>query len=172
MHALDGNPRTRVVRDGVEQELLVEQVVPGDLVTLGEGDYVPADGLVVEAAALRLNEATLTGESVPVDKRVAMDERDAAADAHLLSGTAVVHGRGRMKVERTGANSAVGQIRPVADRTHRNAAAAPDGEAVRDPGDFGAGAVRHRAAQRLGPRAEPRAHAPRCGQSAVAEIAR
>ena len=54
-------PRSGVVRDGVEQELLVEQIVPGDLVIVGEGDLVPADGLVVEAAALRLNEATLTG---------------------------------------------------------------------------------------------------------------
>ena len=100
------SPMTRVLRDGVEQELLVELLVPGDLVIVGEGDLVPADGSIVEAAALRVNEATLTGESVPVDKRVALGENDSAADAHLLSGTAVVHGRARMRVERTGANSA------------------------------------------------------------------
>jgi Ca2+-transporting ATPase len=111
-------PRSRVVRDGVEQELPVEPNVPGALVVLGEGDLVPADGLDVAAAALRLNEATLTGESVPVDKRVAVDEHEAAAEAHLLSGTAVVHGRGRMTVERTGTESAVGQIAALLQTGH------------------------------------------------------
>jgi Ca2+-transporting ATPase len=114
------SPMTRVVRDGVEQELLVELLVPGDLVIVGEGDLVPADGSIVEAAALRVNEATLTGESVPVDKRVALGENDSAADAHLLSGTAVVHGRARMRVERTGANSAVGQIGAQLQAGHRS----------------------------------------------------
>jgi Ca2+-transporting ATPase len=103
-------PHARVIRDGAEQALPVEQIVPGDLVVIAEGDLVPADGRIVEAAALRLNEATLTGESVPVDKSVAVDERDTTAETHLLSGTAVVHGRGRMTVERTGRDSAVGQI--------------------------------------------------------------
>jgi Ca2+-transporting ATPase len=107
-----GAPECRVVRDGSEQTVLVRDVVPGDLVLLGEGDLVPADGAVVESVALRVDEATLTGESVPVDKSASSDAL-AATDpdaARLLAGTAVVHGRATMLVDATGPASALGQI--------------------------------------------------------------
>ena len=103
-------PHCRVVRDGVEQVLAVDQVVPGDVVLLADGDLVPADGRVLDAVALRVNEATLTGESVPVDKHPSTSTDDPDPEAHVLSGTAVVHGRGRVEVERTGPDSALGQI--------------------------------------------------------------
>ena len=105
-----GAPECRVVRDGSERVVLVRDVVPGDLVLLGEGDLVPADGAVVDAVALRVDESTLTGESVPIDK-VVVGAVDADADAaRLLAGTAVVHGRGTLRVDATGRSSTLGQI--------------------------------------------------------------
>ncbi|WP_431961476.1 cation-translocating P-type ATPase [Actinacidiphila sp. bgisy160] len=94
-------PAARVVRDGEERRIRAVDVVPGDVVLLGEGDIVPADGEVVEAAALLVDESSLTGESVPVDK-------DAGGTA--ASGTVVVRGRGAIVVTATGAASATGRI--------------------------------------------------------------
>ncbi len=94
-------PAARVVRDGEERRVRAVDVVPGDVVLLGEGDIVPADGDVVEAAALLVDESSLTGESVPVGK----DTGGTAA-----SGTVVVRGRGAIVVTATGAASATGRI--------------------------------------------------------------
>lgn len=107
-----GAPECRVARDGVERTVLVREVVPGDLVLLGEGDLVPADGTLVESVALRVDESTLTGESVPVDKSVPVDRSVSSGldHARLLAGTAVVHGRATMRVEATGPDSALGHI--------------------------------------------------------------
>ena len=60
--------RTTVVRSGRQREVAVEQIVPGDLVLVRDGEWVPADGRLVAAAGLAVDESTLTGESVPVDK--------------------------------------------------------------------------------------------------------
>jgi Ca2+-transporting ATPase len=111
-------PSSRVVRDGAEVILPVEQIVPGDLVVVGQGDLVPADGRLVDSAALLVNEATLTGESVPVDKRVATGPEDDAAEAGLLAGTAIVRGRALLLVERTGPRSAVGRIAGLLRTSH------------------------------------------------------
>jgi len=96
-------PMTRVARDGAEHEIRTTDVVPGDLVLLGEGDVVPADGSLLESVALRVDESALTGESVPVDKQP--DD-----DSSVSAGTVVVHGRARMSVTRTGPSSALGRI--------------------------------------------------------------
>ncbi len=105
-----GAPECRVVRDGTERIVLVRDVVPGDLVLLGEGDLVPADGSLVDAVSLRVDQSTLTGESVPIDK-VAVGEPAADVDtSRLLAGTAVVHGRGTLRVDATGRSSTLGQI--------------------------------------------------------------
>jgi len=61
-------PSATVVRDGVEKEIPAAELVPGDIVLLEAGDKVPADGRLVEAAALRVEEASLTGESAPASK--------------------------------------------------------------------------------------------------------
>ena len=66
-------PRARAWREGALAELPAGEVVPGDLLLLQEGDVVPADGLMVDGAQLALDEAALTGESLPVDKRPAGD---------------------------------------------------------------------------------------------------
>ncbi|MEV0159099.1 cation-translocating P-type ATPase [Nonomuraea fuscirosea] len=94
-------PEARVVRDGRQRQIPSSDVVMGDLLILAEGDIVPADAEVHEAAALLVDESALTGESVPVDKR---------AGEPLSSGTVVVRGRGRAQVTATGAASASGRI--------------------------------------------------------------
>ena len=94
-------PTSRVVRDGRETEVAAAGLVPGDLVVLAEGDVVPADAEVVEAVGLRLDEAALTGESVPVDRE---------AGLLVLAGTTVVHGRARAVVTATGDTSTLGRI--------------------------------------------------------------
>ena len=63
-------PAARVLRGGTEQEVTSSAVVPGDVLVLGEGDIVPADAALTQAAALLIDESALTGESVPVDKDV------------------------------------------------------------------------------------------------------
>ena len=61
-------PRARVIRDGHQQEIAAADVVPGDALVLGEGDLVAADAELVESAALLVDESSVTGESVPVEK--------------------------------------------------------------------------------------------------------
>ncbi|MEV5379358.1 cation-translocating P-type ATPase [Streptomyces nondiastaticus] len=99
-------PVVRVVRDGAEREVNAADVVPGDVVLLGEGDIVPADGRVAEAALLLVDESSLTGESLPVAKEPSNDLSAGAVSA----GTVVLRGRGRIEVTATGTASAMGRI--------------------------------------------------------------
>ncbi|WP_240776734.1 cation-translocating P-type ATPase [Nonomuraea basaltis] len=94
-------PTARVIRDGSQTEIPAADVVVGDLLVLAEGDIIVADATVVESAALLVDESSLTGESVPVDKIV---------DDPASSGTVVVRGRGRATVTAVGAASASGRI--------------------------------------------------------------
>ncbi|WP_432045731.1 cation-translocating P-type ATPase [Streptomyces asiaticus] len=114
-------PTARVIRDGGECSVPAAHVVPGDLVLLGEGDIVPADGEVVDAALLLVDESALTGESVPVEKTTGADRPPSTVSADAVSadtvsadtvsaGTVVVHGRGRVQVTGTGPDSALGRI--------------------------------------------------------------
>ncbi|MDQ1646981.1 MAG: P-type Ca2+ transporter type, partial [Cryptosporangiaceae bacterium] len=98
-------PTARVTRDGHDQSVPAAGIVPGDLVLLEAGDIVPADLRLTEAVQLQIDEATLTGESVPVRKS-ATDPSCWEAPA----GAVVVTGRGAGLVVRTGAASALGQI--------------------------------------------------------------
>ena len=99
-------PEARVMRDGDQQQIPAADVVTGDLLMLAEGDIVPADAQVTEAAALLIDESALTGESVPVDKAPGTGP---AADA-VSAGTVVVRGRGQAVVTATGTASAMGRI--------------------------------------------------------------
>ena len=107
-------PTASVIRDGVELEIPADTLVPGDIVLLEAGDRIPADGRILESAALRTEEAALTGESVPVSKRVDYTcERDAGiADRPNLvyAGTTVAVGRGRFVVTATGQATEMGRI--------------------------------------------------------------
>jgi Mg2+-importing ATPase len=93
--------RATVVRDGVAREIPVREVVPGDVVHLAAGDLVPADGRLYAAKDLFLNEAALTGESLPVEKHT---------EAVVLRGTSVVSGVGVAVIETTGAATEFGRI--------------------------------------------------------------
>jgi Ca2+-transporting ATPase len=104
-------PHARVMRDGQQRSLPSRDVVLGDLLVLGEGEIVPADATVVESAALLIDEAALTGESVPVDKAELWNGRTAAGAENTVSaGTVVVRGRGLAVVTATGARSAMGRV--------------------------------------------------------------
>lgn len=95
-------PQGRVVRDGVETKIRTEEVVPGDLLVVTEGDVVAADGVVIEGR-LAIDESALTGESIPTE-HAPRDEPTIAA------GTIVVGGRGLACVTATGEASRYGAI--------------------------------------------------------------
>src|SRR5262249_52108660 len=92
-------PAARVVRDGEEREVPAREVVPGDLLVLEAGNVVPADARLIETVNLRVDEAALTGESVPVDKaaELVLPEDVALGDRLNMAyaGTAVARGPGK-----------------------------------------------------------------------------
>ncbi len=95
----------RVIRDGREQELDSRNLVPGDIIYLEEGAKIPADATLVSSIHFEVNEAALTGESLPVEKR----QNDNEADK-LFMGTIVAKGRGYARVTDTGVRTRFGQI--------------------------------------------------------------
>jgi Mg2+-importing ATPase len=103
-----------VLRDGKPLEIMVSQVVPGDVVLLSAGDLIPADGRVLEARDFFVKQALLTGESYPVEKKPGVLP-DAATDLQeatnaVFMGTSVISGSARMLVVKTGASTAIGEI--------------------------------------------------------------
>lgn len=108
-------PTARVRRDGVTRTTTAAELVPGDVVELAEGDVVPADADLLEAAALLVDESALTGESVPVGKLARPDRPASTEDAGLSAGTVVVRGRGVAVVTATGTQSAMGRIARLMD---------------------------------------------------------
>ena len=113
----------RVRRDGVEAELPAEQVVVGDVVLLAAGDEVPADGRIVSASSLQIDESALTGESVPVVKDTATLPEAQLAPADQINmafmHTPVTHGSGVMIVAATGSDTQVGKIAHMLSGTGR-----------------------------------------------------
>lgn len=97
--------KVTVVREGREFEIDSKELVPKDVVILAEGDKIPADGKLIEAFHLEVNESSLTGESMHVLKEVGEEERDG-----VYMGTVVVKGRGKIEVVATGAHTKFGQI--------------------------------------------------------------
>ena len=102
-----------VIRGGQRRRVPATELVPGDLILVEEGDTVPADGRLVEATALQMAEASLTGESLPVSKNTKPIEGDVALgdrDNMVFSGTTATYGRGTALVTATGMQSEVGRI--------------------------------------------------------------
>lgn len=103
-----------VLRDGRPVERPVRDLVPGDIVTLAAGDLIPADGLVIAANAAQVNQAVLTGEPYPSEKRAmpAGDPAEAVGDAAnlLLHGSSMIGGTATMLVVETGARTRFGRI--------------------------------------------------------------
>ncbi|MBI4089002.1 HAD-IC family P-type ATPase [Candidatus Kaiserbacteria bacterium] len=103
-----------VVRDGTEIIIPDRDVVPGDLLVLNEGEKIPADARILDARALKIDESSLTGESIPVGKTAEPLHRERAPTAEqknmVFKGTHIVAGNGRAVVVATGPTTAVGQI--------------------------------------------------------------
>jgi magnesium-transporting ATPase (P-type) len=113
-------PSATVIRDGRQQAIPAEAVVPGDILVLAEGDAIAADGRVIETASLMVAEAPLTGESEPVTKGTGPVDADTALGdrtAMVYRGTAVTRGRGRAVVTATGMATEVGAIADLLGRT-------------------------------------------------------
>ena len=113
-------PTTSVLRDGKVVRINTADVVPGDVIVLAEGDSVSADGRLVAAASLRIAEASLTGESVPVGKKPdTLAEAKALGDRAnmIFNGTSVTQGTGRAIVTGTGMNTQVGKIADMLSAT-------------------------------------------------------
>lgn len=114
-----------VVRDGKEQQIAAEALVPGDLVIIAANHSFPADGIVVAGSAIQVDESALTGEAMPVRKRplggfdalhsdLAIDD-----EAWASAGTRLLTGDARLRVVSTGAETLYGQIVRSAQEGHR-----------------------------------------------------
>ncbi|MDP2209088.1 MAG: cation-translocating P-type ATPase [Bacteroidota bacterium] len=107
-------PFCTVVRDGLHSNIPAAEVVPGDIVILKTGQIIPADVRLFDAANLKIEEAALTGESVPVEKNIARlhDEHLSIGDRLNMGyqGTVVTYGRGAGVVTATGMNTEIGKI--------------------------------------------------------------
>ncbi|MFZ2171850.1 MAG: cation-transporting P-type ATPase, partial [Methylococcaceae bacterium] len=109
----------KVIRDGELGQILVANLVPGDIVLLQEGDNVPADCRLLEAFSLRVNNATVTGESLPQmrDAQPSSEENLEHSRNTLLAGTSVVSGEGRAVVFAIGMHTEFGKIAHLTQTT-------------------------------------------------------
>ena len=115
----------KVLRDGKMAVLHSDELVPGDVVLLEAGDAVPADGRIIESASLKIEEAALTGESVPVNKMLdVLGAAQKQADVPLgdrknmcYMGSTVVYGRGKAVITATGMRTEMGKIAGVLSNT-------------------------------------------------------
>ena len=101
-------PYARVVRDGLDRRIPARDIVPGDLILIGEGERIPADGDLIGGDVLSIDESLLTGELAPVARRPAQGAGD--PEAQVFAGTMVVRGAGRVIVRRTAALTKFGAI--------------------------------------------------------------
>lgn len=107
------SPAITVLREGKEEEVLTNELVPGDILLLEAGDRIPADARLIEAYAIKCDEASLTGESAPVSKDTAVVPEDTPVNDRrniLFTGTAMTYGRGKAIVVSTGMNTELGKI--------------------------------------------------------------
>jgi Ca2+-transporting ATPase len=117
------SPFSKVRRNGHVMQVASEEIVPGDIVLLEAGDLVPADMRLIEASSLKIEEASLTGESVPTEKYSgAMAEREQEiplGDRHNMAymGTSVVYGRGEGVAVKTGMSTEMGKIAGIISGT-------------------------------------------------------
>jgi Ca2+-transporting ATPase len=111
-------PQARVIRNGVTRSVPSGELVPGDIVLLGEGGRIPADSVLVDGDALEVDESALTGESSPSTKKPAgaqllSDELQPPGEAEtssLFAATLIVRGQGVARIVRTGTSTEVGRI--------------------------------------------------------------
>lgn len=102
-----------VIRDGTRQRIAAQELVPGDIILIEDGDTVPADARLIHSTALQVAEAALTGESAAVAKEIAVITRDQELGDRtnmVFSGTTAIYGRGRAVVTATGMGTQMGLI--------------------------------------------------------------
>ena len=110
-------PTATCLRDGVERRIPARDLVPGDVILVGEGERAPADALLIGGDALVIDESLLTGESAPVTKTLASEDRSAEVPdpggeytPFVFAGTMIARGSGLAKVVRTGPRTAMGRL--------------------------------------------------------------
>lgn len=106
-------PKAKVRRDGKLEVIPAQEIVPGDIIILEAGDKVPADGRLVESVNLKINESSLTGESLPVGKNTVVIDKDVSLGERknmVFTGTAVISGRGQAVITATGMGTEIGKI--------------------------------------------------------------
>ncbi|WP_407370813.1 magnesium-translocating P-type ATPase [Carnobacterium sp.] len=106
-----------VTRDGVTKEIPIDEVVPGDIVTLSTGDWIPADSRLIWAKDLFVNQSSMTGESMPIEKHVSLKKEKEISQLTALDlpnllfmGTDVLSGQGKVVVVKTGEDTLFGDI--------------------------------------------------------------
>ena len=108
------SPKAKVIRNGQNMEVPSTELVPGDIIILETGDYVPADVYLLESVNLKIDESALTGESVPVEKNsnIAIEEGVPLGDRFNMAymSTIVTYGRGKSVVVGTGMETEIGHI--------------------------------------------------------------
>lgn len=119
---------SKVIRDGQQHTIRSEDIVIGDVIVLEAGDAVPADARIIECASMKIEEAALTGESVPVTKKVEILATENGGDVPLgdrknmvYMGSVVVYGRGKAVVTATGMNTEMGKIADAIAQAQDNA---------------------------------------------------
>ena len=112
-------PHARVIRDGEEKIIDASELVPGDIIRLEAGDFVPADARLLHSAGLKSEESALTGESVPSEKDYQADVKDGAplGDRHnmVYSGCSITYGTATAVVTATGMDTEMGKIANLLD---------------------------------------------------------
>ncbi len=130
------NPMVNVIRDGKQKQISSELLVPGDIILLNEGDYIPADARIIEADGFRCNEALLSGEIIPVEKlaNITVDDiAPAVARKNMVfAGCNVIHGSARAVVVETGLNTEIGKQTKISRQI--NAETLPITESLKSSG--------------------------------------
>lgn len=107
-------PSAKVIRDGQTLQIPARELVVGDIVTLDAGDYIPADGRIIESSSLQIIESSLTGESTAVDKQAQSIEKEEVALGDMInmvfSSGLVTYGRAKYVVTETGMDTQIGKI--------------------------------------------------------------
>lgn len=107
------SPEALIVRDGKEAKILSNLLVPGDILLLQAGDRIPADARLLEALSLKVDESSLTGESVPVEKSTIIFSPETPQPDRknmVYTGTSVTYGRGKAIITATGMSTAFGKL--------------------------------------------------------------
>ena len=114
---------SKVIRNGQITVVPAKELVPGDIVILDTGDYIPADLRIIDAVNLKAQEASLTGESVPVEKTTEKIEKEDIGLGDrvnmLFSSSLVTYGRGKGIVVETGMTTQVGKIAGMINNTEK-----------------------------------------------------